>query len=71
MTAVSYTHLDVYKRQGVTRDAVACNEKGIDAFFPVVRGVSTLEEAMKPETAKVNVTDTVEQVFRLIYNCRR
>ena len=56
---------------GVTRDAVACNEKGIDAFFPVVRGVSTLEEAMKPETAKVNVTDTVEQVFRLIYNCRR
>ncbi len=56
---------------GVTRDAVACNEKGIDAFFPVVRGVSTLEEAMKPETAKENVTDTAEQVFRLIYNCRK
>ena len=56
---------------GVTRDAVACNEKGIDAFFPVIRGISTLEEAMNPETAKGNVSDTTEQIFRLIYNCRK
>ena len=30
----------------VTKEAVACNEVGIDAFFPIVRGISTLEEAM-------------------------
>lgn len=50
----------------VTRDAVKCNEKGIDAFFPVIRGISTLEEAMDPETAGQNLEDTAEQVFRLI-----
>ncbi|MBS6677896.1 MAG: glycerate kinase [Clostridiales bacterium] len=50
----------------VTRDAVKCNEKGIDAFFPVIRGISTLEEAMDPETAGQNLADTAEQVFRLI-----
>ena len=50
----------------VTRDAVKCNERGIDAFFPVVRGISTLEEAMEPETAGQNLSDTAEQVFRLI-----
>ena len=30
----------------VTREATACNDAGIDAFFPVVRGVTTLEDAM-------------------------
>lgn len=50
---------------GVTKDAALCNKNGIDAFFPIVRGITTLEEAMKPENAKENMTDTVEQVFRL------
>lgn len=50
---------------GVTRDATACNAKGIDAFFPIVRGVTTLEEAMKPENAKRNMTDAAEQAMRL------
>lgn len=50
---------------GVTRDAGKCNEAGIDAFFPIVRGVSTLEEAMKKEQAMANMEDTAEQVFRL------
>ncbi len=50
----------------VTKDAVYCNEKGIDAFFPIVRGVTTLEEAMKKENAHSNMADTAEQVFRLI-----
>jgi glycerate kinase len=27
----------------VTKDAVFCNEKGIDAFFPIVRGITSLE----------------------------
>jgi len=49
----------------VTKDANACNEAGIDAFFPIVRGVTTLEEAMKSENAKANMAATVEQVFRL------
>ena len=50
----------------VTKEAAACNQNGIDAFFPILRGVVTLEEAMKPENAKANMTDTVEQVFRLM-----
>ena len=49
----------------VTKEAVACNEAGIDAFFPIVRGISTLEEAMNPATAKANMTASAEQVFRL------
>lgn len=50
----------------VAKDATACNEKGIDAFFPILRGVSTLEEAMDTEKARQNMADTVEQVFRTI-----
>ena len=37
------------------KEAVACNEAGIDAFFPIVRGISTLEEAMDPDTAKKQI----------------
>ena len=51
----------------VTKDATACNEAGIDAFFPILRGVVTLEEAMKAENAAANMSDTVEQAFRLIH----
>ena len=51
---------------GVTEDAKACNEKGIDAFFPIVRGITTLEQAMETKKAEENLADTVEQVFRLI-----
>lgn len=50
----------------VTKDAAECNVNGIDAFFPILRGVSTLEEAMDSEQAKNNMKDTAEQVFRLI-----
>lgn len=50
----------------VTKDATACNGAGIDAFFPIVRGITTLEEAMKPEVARENMIAAVEQVFRLI-----
>lgn len=51
---------------GVTKDAGECNGAGIDAFFPIVRGVTTLEEAMVPENAKENMALSVEQVFRAI-----
>ena len=50
----------------VTPDAVNCNHAGIDAFFPILRTVVTLEDAMKMENAKKNLIDTTEQVFRLI-----
>ena len=49
----------------VTPDAVACNEHGIDAFFPILRGVVTLQEAMDAANARRNMADTVEQAFRL------
>ena len=55
----------------VTKDAIECNKNGIDAFFPILRGISTLEEAMKPENAKQNLTDTAEQAFRLFNICRQ
>lgn len=54
----------------VTREATVCNEHGIDAFFPIVRGAVTLEEAMASENAYRNLTDTAEQVFRLIKTAR-
>ena len=50
----------------VTEDAGVCNEHGIDAFFPILRRIVTLEEAMQTDTAKRNLTDTAEQVFRLL-----
>ncbi len=50
----------------VTEDAEVCNEQGIDAFFPILRGVSTLEEALRPEVAKKNLTATALQVLRLL-----
>lgn len=50
----------------VTKDATACNENGIDAFFPILRGVTSLEEAMDPKNAANNMSDTVEQVFRVV-----
>lgn len=54
---------------GVTEDAGKCNEEGIDAFFPIVRGVTTLDEAMVTEKAKQNMELAVEQVFRLLQKC--
>ena len=51
----------------VTPDAVKCNEHGIDAFFPILRGVVTLQKAMDPANARKNMADTVEQVFRLMH----
>ena len=50
----------------VTKDAGECNRNGIDAFFPILRGIVTLEEAMKPECARENLADAAEQAFRLM-----
>ena len=50
----------------VTKGATACNEAGIDAYFPIVRSAVSLEDAMKKKNAQENLIDTVEQEFRLI-----
>lgn len=50
----------------VTDDATTCNQHGIDAFFPILRTVVTLDEAMDGENARKNMINTVEQVMRLI-----
>lgn len=49
----------------VTPDAKACNEHGIDAYFPILRGILTLQQAMEPGIARQNMIDTVEQAIRL------
>ena len=49
----------------VTKEAKLCNQEGIDAYFPIIRNITTLQEAMAKENAKNNLMDTVEQVFRL------
>lgn len=64
--AKKYDKLVVAFAGCVTEDAVACNHHGIDAFFPILRGVQTLQEAMDTVNAKTNMIATVEQVFHLI-----
>ncbi len=50
----------------VTPQTGVCNSHGIDAFFPIVRGACTIEEAMAVENAYPNMADTAEQAFRLL-----
>ena len=44
--------------------AEACREHGIDSYFEIDRGTASMEEAMKPEVASRNLTDTVEKLCR-------
>ena len=46
--------------------AEECNSCGMDAFFPIVRGPISVEQAMDPDTARKNLCDTAEQVFRIM-----
>ena len=50
----------------VAPGAEVCNDQGIDAYFPILRNVTTLEEALNPKIAYQNLTDTAYQVFRLL-----
>ncbi len=50
----------------VRSGAELCNQNGIDAYFPVLRQISTLEQAMDKNSAYNNLADTAEQVFRTI-----
>lgn len=49
-----------------TEDAEICNENGIDAYFPILRTVTTLEEALDVSNAFENLRATAYQVFRLL-----
>lgn len=50
----------------VTEEATVCNDYGIDAYFPILRGVVTLDEALNTQNAYRNLKNTAQQVFRLI-----
>ena len=50
-----------------TNDANIVNDEGIDAFFPIIGEVISLDEAMDKQVARDNLSRCVEQVFRLIY----
>lgn len=50
----------------IGNDAEKCNDCGIDAFFPIIRTITTADEAMKPDNAYKNLSDTAYQVFRLL-----
>lgn len=49
----------------------ALNARGIDAYFPILRGPMSLEEAMSPVTAEKNLEEAARQVFLLIGRLRR
>lgn len=51
----------------VGEGAEICNQHGIDAYFPILRSITTADESMNPEIAKKNLADTAEQVFRLLH----
>jgi len=55
----------------VADGAVKCNESGMAAFFSVLPGPLTLEEAMDKKTATKNIENTSEQIFRLIKAAKR
>ena len=50
----------------VSDDAEICNDYGIDAFFPILRNVTTLEDALDTNNAYKNLSSTAYQVFRLL-----
>lgn len=50
-----------------TNDANIVNDEGIDAFFPIIGEVMSIDEAMNKQVARNNLSRCVEQVFRLIY----
>ncbi len=50
----------------VTADAEECNNHGIDAFFPIIRGITTLDEALKRDNAYANLRATSYQVFNIL-----
>jgi glycerate kinase len=50
----------------VTKEAEILNEHGIDAYFPILREITTPDEAMNIENAYQNLNAAAYQVFRLL-----
>jgi len=48
-------------------DVRVINKHGIDAYFSIIRRPSSINECMCINNTKKNLTNTAEQVFRLIY----
>ena len=52
---------------GILGDGVeAVNAAGVDAYFPILRKLVPLEEALDVKNAAANLSATVEQVFRVL-----
>ncbi len=58
--------IDSFKGSMTSMQAGMAFKEGIDAFFPIIRGTTTLNEAMDIKNAQKNMKNTAEQVFRLI-----
>ena len=54
----------------VTPEARACNDHGIDAYFPILQRPCTEREAMELSQASANLEATAAQVFHLITACK-
>ena len=50
-----------------TREAARVNSHGIDAYFPILHAPMPLAEAMDRDTTEANLSQTVEQVMRLVH----
>jgi len=50
----------------VDNEAVAVNNEGIDAFFPIIDKITSINEAMSIEKSKENLSRCVTQVFNII-----
>ena len=56
---------------GILGDGVeAVNDAGIDAYFPILRKLVSLEEALDVRNAAANLAATVEQTFRILKSNR-
>ena len=49
-----------------SKDAGVCNNYGIDAYFPIISSVCSLQDAMDVDNAYNNLANSCEQVFRVI-----
>ncbi|WP_025728208.1 glycerate kinase [Atopobacter phocae] len=59
-------HLPVVAVAGiVTEEAYQCTHHGIDAIFPILREIVTVDDAIQIDYAKKNLSYTSEQIFRL------
>lgn len=55
----------------VDNDAIAVNHEGIDAFFPIIDKLTSVDEAMSIPKARENLERCVSQVFNIIEMWRK